>query len=273
MQRAANVYLQTKVTTTNQGDIVVMLYDGAIKFLNQAIEYLAANDMAKKGLAISKALDVINELDSALNMEKGGKLSENLHSLYLFCSNHLVMANLKKDPERIRHVIKILGGLRSAYAEILTLPEAQEAAQQAAATMRATAIMPARTQAGTSGTGADALAPGAGVRQRNLYAKHAAQNSAAEAAAQPPQPQEQNAPPEEANLAPGLGASPRAEGAEQQAAARNAAAAPAGAYAAPVPPKTPEKKDDNELVSQGFAALSGFSARAGASAYQKFSNR
>lgn len=250
-----------------------MLYDGAIKFLNQAVVYLAANDMAQKGLAISKALDVINELDSALNMEKGGSLSENLHSLYLFCSNHLVMANLKKDPERIQHVIKILGGLRSAYAEILTLPEAQEAAQQAASTMRVNAIMPGRAQAGTSGTGADAPAPGAGVRQRNLYAKHAAQNAATETVAQQNQPQEQAAPPAAAGASPAP-ASPETAKAGQQAATSKAnEPAPAGAHAAPATQETPENRDNDELVSQGFAALSGFSARAGASAYQKFSGR
>ena len=260
MQRAASAYLQTKVTTTNQGDIVIMLYDGAIKFLNQAVAHLAANDMAKKGLAISKALDVINELDSALNMDKGGSLSENLHSLYIFCSNHLVMANLKKDPERIGHVIKILSGLRSAYAEILTLPEAQEAAQQAASSMRASAIMPARPQAGTTGTGADALAPGANVRLRNFYAKQAASNAGQgvgqDGAAEGPPPAGTDGKDKAALLQ-----------AEQAQAGTEAGEGP-GAQAAAA---APEANDD--IINQGFAALSGFSARAGASAYQKFSGR
>lgn len=171
MQRAASAYFQTQVTTTSQGDLVVMLFDGTLKFLNQAKAYLAANDMAKKGIAISKALDVINELDSTLNMEKGGSLANNLHSLYLFCSNHLVKANLKKDPGMIDDVIKVFAGLRGAYAEILTLPEARAAAQEAAANLRATAILPPRAQAGASPSGGEAPAPGAHARMRSLYAK------------------------------------------------------------------------------------------------------
>jgi len=146
-----------------------MLYDGAIKFLHQAKVHLTANDMAKKGIAISKALDVINELDSTLNMEKGGSLAGNLHGLYLFCSNHLVKANLKKSATMIDDVIRVLSGLRAAYAQILTLPEAQAAAQQAAANLRASA--PPRAQAGMSTSGGEAPAPGASARMRTMYAK------------------------------------------------------------------------------------------------------
>jgi len=148
-----------------------MLYDGALKFLHQAKAYLAANDMAQKGIAISKALDVVNELDSALNMKQGGSLAGNLHGLYLFCSNRLVMANLKKDPAMIDDVIRVLSGLRAAYAQILTLPEAQAAAQQAAANLHATAILPPRAQAGMSSSGGEAPAPGANARMRAMYAR------------------------------------------------------------------------------------------------------
>lgn len=183
MQRAAQAYFQTQVTTTSQGDLVIMLYDGAVKFLTQAKEHLAANDMARKGLAISKALDVINELDSALNMEKGGSLSTNLHSLYLFCSNHLVMANLKKDADMIDHVLKILLGLRSAYSQIVALPEAQTAAEEAASNLHADAILPPRAQAGFSPSGGATPVPGANARIRSLYAKNAAAEASAEEAA------------------------------------------------------------------------------------------
>ena len=160
-----------------------MLYDGALKFLNQAKEYLALNNMAQKGMAISKALDVINELDSTLNMEKGGSLADNLHGLYLFCSNHLVKANLKKDAGMVDDVIKVLTGLRGAYAEILSQPEAQAAAQEAAANLRATAIMPPRAQMGASTTGGEAPAPGANARMRALYGKQAAETQAVQEAA------------------------------------------------------------------------------------------
>lgn len=192
MQRAATAYLQTQVTTTSQGDIVIMLFDGALKFLNQAKELLAKNDMAGKGLAISRTLDIINELDSTLNMEKGGAVAANLHGLYVFCTNHLVRANLKKDAKMVDEVLNILSGIRGAWAEIVSLPEAQAAAQEAAANMRANTSTPSRPQAGTTSNGAPA--PGASARIRATYAK---QNEEQLAAVQATAAPEENAAPTE----------------------------------------------------------------------------
>lgn len=174
MQKAAHAYLQTQVTTTGQGDVVVLLYDGAIKFLNQAKERLDANDMAAKGINISKTLDIINELDGSLNLEKGGDLARNLHGLYIFCQNHLIKANINKSAAMIDDVIKILAGLRSAYAEILTMPEAQAAAKEAADNLGAKAITVAKSQPGISPTVNAAPQPGAGARMRASYAKASA---------------------------------------------------------------------------------------------------
>lgn len=111
-----------------------MLYDGAIKFLNGAKDRIDAKDVAGKGKLISSAIDVINELASSLNAEKGGDLAANLSQLYFYCNKRLFMANSRMDKTAIDEVIKILGGLRSAYAQILDTPEAQAAmAQQSAA--------------------------------------------------------------------------------------------------------------------------------------------
>ncbi len=128
MQKAAKAYFQTQVATTSQGKLLLMLYDGCIKFLNQAKIKIEERDYAQKGILISKALDVINELDCSLNAEKGGDLAENLHKLYFYCSTRLLNANLKMDISYIDEVIKILAGLRSAYAQIIDTPEAAAAA-------------------------------------------------------------------------------------------------------------------------------------------------
>ena len=127
MQNAAHAYLQTQVGTTGRGEIIVMLYDGALRFLAQAREKMEARDMAGKGMLISRALDIINELDSSLNMEAGGELAQNLHNLYFLCNTRLLQANLKLDTARLDSVVEILTGLRSAFAEILHTPEAQAA--------------------------------------------------------------------------------------------------------------------------------------------------
>lgn len=118
MHKAASAYMQTHVTTTTPGHIVVMLYDGAITFLEQAKEEIAARNFARKGILISQALDIIAELDGSLNNEKGGELAKNLHRLYMYCNTRLLRANLKMDTAIIDEVIGILSSFRSAFAEI-----------------------------------------------------------------------------------------------------------------------------------------------------------
>lgn len=176
MQHAAKAYLETQVTTTSQGQLLVMLYDGAIKFLVQAKERMAAKDYAGKGNLISKALDIINELDSTLNTEKGGELAGNLHQLYFYCSKRLFMANSRMEQAPIDEVIKILGGLRSAYAQIMDQPEALAAAAQAAAAQRQGAATPARNPLGNNPVVASTGQAGS-IRARGAYAQQGAQSA------------------------------------------------------------------------------------------------
>ncbi|MDR1945952.1 MAG: flagellar export chaperone FliS [Desulfovibrio sp.] len=174
MQPAAQSYFKTQVSTTSQGDLVVMLFDAAVKFLVTAKVGLSEGDMAGKGIAVSRTLDILNELTSTLNMEKGGELAVNLRSLYTFCSNHLVRANLKKDPAMIDEVIKVLTGIRSAYAEISVLPEAREAAACTAAGRRVAAGGSAsRIPVGAFASAGGFTAPARGRAGAEAYRKSA----------------------------------------------------------------------------------------------------
>jgi len=122
VHKAANAYMQTQVTTTTPGHLVVMLYDGAITFLEQAKEEIQSKNYAKKGILISQALDIIAELDSSLNTEKGGEIAQNLHRLYMYCNTRLLQANLKMDTGLVDEVIGILSSFRSAFSEISKQP-------------------------------------------------------------------------------------------------------------------------------------------------------
>lgn len=113
-----NAYKETTITTQTPGQIVVMLYDGAIRFLAQAVERLEQNDDVSKGLLINKAVNIINELDITLNREAGGQIAENLHQLYDFVRRHLFKASAKKDPAMICEVIKILEELNEGWKTI-----------------------------------------------------------------------------------------------------------------------------------------------------------
>ena len=119
MQKAVSAYMETTAVTTSQGEVLVMLYDGAIKFLTRARTKIEERNYAEKGIMLSKAIDIINELDSSLNMQKGGELADNLHKLYFYCNTRILNANMKLDNNYIDEVIRILTGLRDAYKQIL----------------------------------------------------------------------------------------------------------------------------------------------------------
>jgi flagellar protein FliS len=120
MQKAAQAYIQTQVTTTNQGDLLILLFDGCIKFLKQAKERIAAKDYAQKGILISRALDILTELQSTLKPQVNAPLVENLQQLYFFCSTRLLAANMKMDQGIVDEVIGILTSIRGAFAQINT---------------------------------------------------------------------------------------------------------------------------------------------------------
>lgn len=153
MNKAANAYFQTKVNTTDQGQLLIMLYDGALRYINQARDKILAKDYAAKGVLISKVIDIINELSASLNIEKGGSLATNLNNLYILCTARLLQANLKMSIESLDSVAQILSGLRSAYAQIVETPEAKKAAAEIASKMQpAGSVSKAKPMAQTQGT-------------------------------------------------------------------------------------------------------------------------
>ncbi len=119
MANPARAYLATQVETTTQGELLIMLYEAAIKFLKRARMEIDNKDYAKKGIYISKAMAIIHELSESLNKEKGGDITPRLASLYHFCTSQLIKANIRMDTKMIDEVIRILDGLRSAYAQIV----------------------------------------------------------------------------------------------------------------------------------------------------------
>ena len=111
-------YKDNSISTQPQGRLVVMLYDGAIKFINQAATALAENDIPTKGTNIAKAMDIINELDGVLDMEAGGEVAQNLRNLYAFMRKHLQMAHLSNDVELMKEVASLLGELNEGWKAI-----------------------------------------------------------------------------------------------------------------------------------------------------------
>ena len=129
MNRQLNQYQKVNVSTMKRGKIVVMLYTGAITFLNKAKLYIEKKNYIQKNKFIVKSQKIIDELNYSLDMEKGKEISKNLRSLYNFMNRHLIKANIGNDPKKIDDVIKMLTELRDAFNTIITDPQYSEAQQ------------------------------------------------------------------------------------------------------------------------------------------------
>ncbi len=111
-------YQETAITSQSPGKLIVMLYDGAIKFLKLAIKEIESKDPEAKGEYISKAMDIIFELNTVLDTEAGGEIAMNLRKLYLFMGRHLTEANAKQDIGKIEEVINLLEDLNQSWKAI-----------------------------------------------------------------------------------------------------------------------------------------------------------
>jgi flagellar protein FliS len=111
-------YQQNAVTTQSRGKIVVMLYDGAIRFLKRMMEAIEQGDVAQKSHFLNKACDIILELNVSLDMEAGGEIAQNLRSLYMFMIRHLNTAHIKNDVASVREVIGLLEELNEGWRGI-----------------------------------------------------------------------------------------------------------------------------------------------------------
>ena len=116
--KGLTAYQEISVTTESKGRLIVMLYDGAIKFMKLAIREMEAKNFEAKGQYISKAQDIINEINTVLDMEAGGDIASNLRQLYFFMTRHLSKANSKNDPQMVREVISLMEELNIGWRTI-----------------------------------------------------------------------------------------------------------------------------------------------------------
>lgn len=119
-----NAYRETSIKTASSGKIVLMLYDEAMKQMDIAIQNLESDEKKLDAInsSIIKAQEVITELMVSLDFEKGGEIAKNLFSLYMFFNRELMNSNVKKDPQPVQGVRRMVSEIREAWAEILKNP-------------------------------------------------------------------------------------------------------------------------------------------------------
>lgn len=111
-------YRQTQVETANHLKMIIMLYDGAIRFLQQAIIAMEQKDTNQQCLCFNKALAIIDHLGASLDLSQGGEIAADLARLFPYFHDRATVANVKDDRAAAQEVIEHLRTLRGAWASV-----------------------------------------------------------------------------------------------------------------------------------------------------------
>ncbi len=119
----ASRYRGVQLNTASPAQLVVMLYDGVLRFVGEADEAYGRDDRARAGDRIGRAMAIIDELAATLDPTHAPELAENLLSLYGFCKRRLFDANLGRDRKALADVTASLTPLRDAWATVAAKPK------------------------------------------------------------------------------------------------------------------------------------------------------
>lgn len=122
MYRSAtpNAYRESAVLTASPVQLVVMLYDGANRFLRQSIALYEQGDATKAGVPLGRAHAIVEELLATLDLERGGEIAPRLQGLYVYLLKEMTSARFApaEAPAKLREVAALLADLRESWAEL-----------------------------------------------------------------------------------------------------------------------------------------------------------
>lgn len=119
MKNAHQKYKNTSVQSASKEKILLMLYEGAIRFMKQALIAMDNKDIAGRGMNIGRAFDIINELNNTLNHEAGKEIAANLEQLYIFVCEQMTKTNATGDRKPLEDAIRIMETLYSGWVEAI----------------------------------------------------------------------------------------------------------------------------------------------------------
>jgi len=127
-------YQTIATQTAPPGQLVLMLYEGAIRFLERALAGFQHEDPLEFNATINnnviRAQEILNELNNSLDLHRGGDLAATLRRLYAYMNRQLTLSNTRKSPEGIHDSIERLSVLRDAWSEMLRQQSAAPAAPE-----------------------------------------------------------------------------------------------------------------------------------------------
>ncbi|APG23798.1 MAG: flagellar export chaperone FliS [Syntrophotalea acetylenica] len=116
-----NQYKNNQINTASPEQIMIMLYDGALRFLAQAMQGIDDNDIELKNRGIQKAMAIVMEFRNTLDHNIGGEIAANLDALYDYMIREMIQANLKKDRQKLQAVHAMLADLRDTWKEAIVI--------------------------------------------------------------------------------------------------------------------------------------------------------
>lgn len=125
VKQYAQMGVQTAVDSASPHRLIQMLLDGALARIATAGGHLKHGSMAEKGAQISWAISIVGGLRGSLDMEAGGKLAQNLDSLYDYVTRRLFEANTNNDLDKLNEAYAVLNEIREGWNGIADAPEAQ----------------------------------------------------------------------------------------------------------------------------------------------------
>lgn len=114
----AQEYRKNAVLGASPAQLVVMLYDGALRFIEGGRLAMHAHDLSRQNESLVKAQRIVSELLGTLDYDQGGEIAKNLASLYGFVNDRLMQANLKDDEKMLDEAVRTLSELREAWVQV-----------------------------------------------------------------------------------------------------------------------------------------------------------
>lgn len=115
MKNAYQKYKTTSIQSASREKLLLMMYEGAIKFVKLAIIAAEERKIADRGASIGRAYDIVLELNNTLDHKVGGEIAKNLEQLYMFITDQLTHANLTGDSQYLRNALRILETLYEGW--------------------------------------------------------------------------------------------------------------------------------------------------------------
>lgn len=129
MKNAYQKYKTTSVQSASREKLLLMLYEGCIRFMKQALMAIEKRDIAGRGMNIGRAFDIVNELNNTLNHDAAPEIAKNLEQLYMFVTEQLTKANATGQAKPLEDALKIMDTLYAGWVEAIEKIKREEASK------------------------------------------------------------------------------------------------------------------------------------------------